>query len=59
MIEAPVKDRMKEFGDLVIRGLTDRSWRESTVKKTKKFASGYQWAGLAETFESILKSRQK
>jgi hypothetical protein len=50
----PPSRHMREFCDLVVRGLTDEQWRLDWVQKSTAFADGFSWDILAERFEAIL-----
>jgi len=57
MVDAPISNKLDEFSDLVIRGLTDEKWRRQVVKKTTAFANKFKWNKIAEELESILERR--
>lgn len=54
MVKRPVKDHIRDFSDLVIRGLTDDSFRRSVVEKTRELSLRYRWSDLAKRLERIL-----
>ncbi len=59
MVKSPIGQRLPEFTDLVIRGLTDEKWREETNKKCKEFALCHTWKHTAKRLEEIIKSHPK
>jgi glycosyltransferase involved in cell wall biosynthesis len=57
MIQHPVRDRLPEFENLVIRSLTDSDFRTSTTSKSRALAITYSWNNLVVTLEKILEKR--
>jgi len=53
-VTAPVRDRLDEFSDLVIRGLRDEAFRKEATDKAKAFADGYKWSVLTQKLEDII-----
>lgn len=54
MVEAPVRDRLDEYVNLVVRALTDEDFKASVLKKTLPFAEKYSYQKGAETLEGYL-----
>jgi hypothetical protein len=55
MVKGPFDARaLGEFVDLVVRGLTDPSWRTRQVTNCLALAADHDWTVLAETLEGIL-----
>jgi glycosyltransferase involved in cell wall biosynthesis len=57
MVKSPVGDRLDEFGDLVIRALTDSNYRQEVINKTTLLATKYRWSDLAKELNRIITSR--
>ena len=57
MVQAPARDNMPAFVDLVVKGLKDEKWRSKVVAKTKKFSKSFEWPLLAHRLEKILQPR--
>lgn len=58
VVRSPVGDRMEEFAGLVVRGLTDPSFRESVNDAAAGLAGRYSWSSIAERLESLILSRR-
>ncbi len=56
MVDAPVRDHLPEFTDLVVRGLTEESFRQDVVTKCIPFAQQHSWTILGARLESIVMS---
>lgn len=54
LVQAPVRDRIGEFSDLVIRGLTDPDWRKDVTERTLALADRYRWSALADRLNGVL-----
>jgi hypothetical protein len=54
MIENPPERHMKEFRELVIRGLTDEPYREEVIAKCKAFAQRHTWTIATKQLEGII-----
>jgi glycosyltransferase involved in cell wall biosynthesis len=60
MVATPTERHMKEFSDLVIRGLTDEPYREEVIAKCKAFAEKHTWKIVTKKLEDIIcKYRQE
>lgn len=59
MIEAPVRPKMKEYRELVIKALTDKDFRDETNNKCKAFARNFNWEVIVKNFEEILLKSKK
>lgn len=57
-VQSPVRDRIPEFSDLVIRGLVDSTFRDSVLSKSIKLADAHRWSVLAGTLEEIILNRR-
>ena len=57
MIAAPVRARIGDWTELVIRGLTDQAWADEWRARGRAFAEKHAWPLLAEKFEKILEER--
>ena len=55
MIEAPAKDHMKEFVELVVKSLTDEEFQKKTIKKCKAFAAKHTWHKVTVQLEKVIK----
>lgn len=58
-IDTPVKNNLDKFTKLVIRGLTDETWRASTVGKCQIFAQQYTWLSSAKKLERMILNEAK
>lgn len=47
---------LRIFTDLVVRGLTDKAWRDETAEKCRALAERHAWPVLAERLEGMLSS---
>jgi glycosyltransferase involved in cell wall biosynthesis len=56
-VQHPIRDRLPEFQDLVIRSLTDPAFREEAVAKSRALALTYSWDKLVVKLEKILEKR--
>jgi glycosyltransferase involved in cell wall biosynthesis len=54
MVKAPARQHLDEFVDLVVRGLTDETWRKDMTGGTVTWARQHTWGILAEKLEGIL-----
>lgn len=59
MIPSPVRKHMSTFTDLVVRGLTDKLYRDKINAKCMKFAENFTWAKIAKQYESLIISHPK
>jgi glycosyltransferase involved in cell wall biosynthesis len=55
MVKSPAGEHMAEFDSLVIKGLTDSSYRSEVIDKCKKFSLNYTWTSIAEKLETLIK----
>ena len=53
-IVGPGGDMLGHFSDLVVRGLTEKSWREDWLVEGRELAEKHAWSLLAEKLETIL-----
>jgi glycosyltransferase involved in cell wall biosynthesis len=56
-VRSPVSERLTEFSDLVVRGLSDSAFRDSVLSKTLKLANSHRWSSLVETIECAVLAR--
>lgn len=54
VIKSPVRDRLSEFTDAVIKSLTDKNYADSVISKCREFAFEHTWANTAEKIEQII-----
>ncbi len=54
MVEAPARDHMGEWSDLVIRALTDEPWRKEWAHKARLRAEQFAWPALAKQLEQTI-----
>lgn len=54
VVRAPVIERMGEFADLVVRGLTEPGFRREFAKLGREHAKQHDWRVLAERLEGII-----
>jgi len=45
---------LRQFADLVVRGLTDEAWRQENTAKCRALAEKHAWPALAERLEKML-----
>lgn len=57
MVRVPVRDHIGDFSDIVVRALTDDSYRSGVNVKARELALRYTWASLAERLEGIIAER--
>ena len=53
-IKHPVRDRIGDYADLVVRSLTDKAFVAEVAAKTKPFAAEHAWPKLAAKLEEII-----
>lgn len=53
-VAPPMRDRVGDFTDLVVRGLTDEVWRRSVQERGRAHAEAHAWPVLAERLERII-----
>lgn len=53
VFKSPVRERLPEFTDAVIKGLTDKSFADSVIEKCRKFAFDHTWANTAQMMEQV------
>jgi len=58
MIESPVREHLKDFSDLVIRGLKDEAYRKTATDTARAFADKFRWSVLTEELETIIARRR-
>ena len=54
MIDPPVRERMNDFSDLVIRALLDPEYRENVNKKVRALAETHTWDKIVDNLETII-----
>ncbi|HEY2510137.1 MAG TPA: glycosyltransferase [Polyangiaceae bacterium] len=54
LTEHPVRERMGEYVDRVVRALTDDAWRAEVTARTRAFAETRAWPAMAELLEQHL-----
>lgn len=59
VVDAPVEHHIQEFSDLVIKGLTDESYRQEVITKAKSFAAKHTWNETAKKLETVIKNHSK
>lgn len=58
-VQSPVRDRIPEFAEFVVRGLNDKVFRDSIKEKSMKLADHHRWSTLTSQLEKIILERQK
>lgn len=59
VIEAPVKDRLEEYADAVIKALTDKDFADSAISKCREFAKQHTWEQSIKKLESCIINNRK
>jgi glycosyltransferase involved in cell wall biosynthesis/SAM-dependent methyltransferase len=59
MVKSPVRKNIQQFTDLVIKGLTDKDFRDETNKRCRAFAETLTWKKIADQYESLLLNHPK
>lgn len=54
MVEAPIKNHIQEYKELVIKALTDQDFRNEWLQKSTKLSSKYLWPDIVEKVEKII-----
>lgn len=54
MVESPVEMHLDEFDQLVVRGLTDETFRQDAITKCKKFAQQHTWTIATKKLEDSI-----
>lgn len=54
MIDCPAENHLKEFVDLVVKGLINEEFRNSVNEKCKKFADELTWPKIAKQYENLI-----
>lgn len=54
VIKSPVRERLSEFTDNVIRGLTDKPFADNVISKCRKFAYDHTWANTAKMMQDVI-----
>jgi len=57
VIRSPVGERLDEFSDVVIKGLTDPQFRDSVVTRARRLADEHKWVDIAARLESLIIER--
>lgn len=55
MVDPPAKDHMEQYVSLVIKSLTDKKFRNKTVKQCKEFAEQHSWHNVTVQLEKVIK----
>lgn len=58
-VQSPVRDRLGEFTEFVVRSLNDRDFRESVRDKSLSLAKAHRWSLLASRLEEIILENRK
>jgi len=56
-VEAPVKNRLNEFADIISRSLNDEKFRNSVIFKAKSLAHKHKWEKLSSDLESLIMNK--
>ncbi len=59
IIEAPVKNRLAEYSDNIIKYLTDQDAANEVIKKCRAFAEKHTWAESASRLEQVILQNRK
>lgn len=59
MIKSPVRKRLTEYADAVIKGLTDRNHANAVIEKCRAFALAHTWTKTAEKLQDVINSHPK
>lgn len=59
MISKPIQKNMPEFTDLVVRGLTDKDYRDEVNKRCQKFADNFTWSKISGQYEKLITNHPK
>lgn len=54
MVEAPMKDHISEYKDLILKALTDQNFRNEWLEKSTKLSNKYLWPDIANKVERII-----
>lgn len=57
MADAPVRDHVGEFSDLVIRALTDPAYRGEVNDRAEALARRHSWDAVIDKIEELIKSK--
>lgn len=58
VIPSPIKDRLQDFTNNVIKGLTDQELANSIIKKCREFSLQNTWSSIAQKMEKIIKENK-
>lgn len=59
VIKSPVRQRLPEFTDAVIKGLTDKTFADGVIEKCREFAFNHTWANTAKMMEQLVIKNEK
>lgn len=54
MIDAPIKNKLNEFTNGVIKSLKDKEFADQSIEKCRQFANQHTWQQTAEQMENII-----
>lgn len=57
MVKSPMKNSVGEYTDLVIKALTDKSFRDNTLEQTMKLSHLYNWETLTNNLVKMFAKR--
>lgn len=57
VIKSPVRDRLDDFTNAVIKALTDKSFADATIEKCRAFADKHTWNKISQKMEMIIQKR--
>lgn len=59
VFKSPVRERLPEFTDAIIKGLTDKPFADDVIEKCRKFAVNHTWTKTAKMMEQLIISKVK
>lgn len=59
MFESPVRNKLEDFSDAVIKGLTDKQFADNIIEKCMDFASKRTWSKIAGQLEEVMLNHPK
>jgi glycosyltransferase involved in cell wall biosynthesis len=59
MVEAPIRDKLKEYTEQVIKALTDKKFAAETRQKCFDFSKNYLWSDIAAKMQKLMSDHRK
>lgn len=59
IIESPVRKKLLEFTDAVVKALTDKEFADGVISKCREFANTRTWQGTAQQLEKVIINNKK